>query len=130
MFGTFDGVSVKGTKEEVDLALEFQKMIANFVKNGDPSTEKYSWPVYNNETRQKMMIGDNMRVESNPEKERVDAALKMMKSSNRFRYVNSFAEQLTVIAERYPDIYQNFITEFLAEKQKAAEDIESKQNIH
>ena len=81
MFGTFDGVDVKGTKEEVDLALEFQKMIANFVKTGNPSTEKYAWPVYNNETRQKMM-----------------------KSSNRFRYFNAFAEQLLAVAEKYPEI--------------------------
>ena len=125
MFGTFDGVDVKGTKEEVDLALEFQKMIANFAKTGNPSTEKYTWPIYNNETRQKMMIGDNMRVEANPEKERVDAALKMMRSGNRFRYVNSFAEQLQAIAERYPEIYQKFMTEFFAEKQKAAADIEN-----
>jgi len=130
MFGTFDGVDVKGTKEEVDLALEFQKMIANFAKTGNPSTEKYTWPVYNNETRQKMMIGDNMRVETNPQKERVDAALKMMKSGNRFRYVNAFAEQLTVVAEQYPEIYQHYIDSVLAEKQKVIEDIESKENVH
>ena len=130
MFGTFDGVDVKGTKEEVDLALEFQKMIANFAKTGNPSTEKYNWPVYNNETRQKMMIGDNMRVENNPQKERVDAALKMMKSGNRFRYVNAFAEQLPVVAEQYPEIYKHYIDSVLAEKQKVMEDIESKENIH
>ncbi|MBP5352339.1 MAG: carboxylesterase family protein [Alphaproteobacteria bacterium] len=130
MFGTFDGVDVKGTKEEVDLALEFQKMIANFAKTGDPSTEKYAWPVYNNETRQKMMIGDNMRVETNPEKERVDAALKMMKSGKRFRYINGFAEQLPIVAERYPEVYQRYINGVLAAKQKVTEDIESKKNIH
>ncbi|MBR1601129.1 MAG: carboxylesterase family protein, partial [Alphaproteobacteria bacterium] len=130
MFGTFDGIDVKGTKEEVDLALEFQKMIANFAKTGNPSTEKYNWPVYNNETRQKMMIGDNMRVENNPQKERVDAALKMMKSGNRFRYVNAFAEQLPVVAEQYPEIYKHYIDSVLAEKQKVIEDIESKENIH
>ena len=130
MFGTFDGVDVKGTKEEVDLALEFQKMIANFAKTGNPSTEKYAWPVYNNETRQKMMIGDNMRVEANPEKERVDAALKMMRSGNRFRYVNAFAEQMPVVAEKYPEIYQNYIDSVLVEKQKVIKDIESKKNNH
>lgn len=130
MFGTFDGVDVKGTKEEVDLALEFQKMIANFAKTGNPSTEKYAWPVYNNETRQKMMIGDNMRVENNPQKERVDAALKMMKSGNRFRYVNAFAEQMPVVAEKYPEIYKHYIDSVSAEKQKAIKDIESKENTH
>jgi para-nitrobenzyl esterase len=130
MFGTFDGVDVKGTKEEVDLALEFQKMIANFAKTGNPSTEKYAWPVYNNETRQKMMIGDNMRVENNPQKERVDAALKMMRSGNRFRYVNAFAEQLPIVAEKYPEIYKHYIDSVLAEKQKVIDDIENKENIH
>ncbi|MBR1904740.1 MAG: carboxylesterase family protein, partial [Alphaproteobacteria bacterium] len=130
MFGTFDGIDVKGTKEEVDLALEFQKMIANFATTGNPSTEKYNWPVYNNETRQKMMIGDNMRVENNPQKERVDAALKMMRSGNRFRYVNAFAEQLPIVAEKYPEIYQHYIDSVLAEKQKVIDDIENKENIH
>ncbi len=123
MFGTFDGKEAKGTKEQVDLALEYQKMIANFVKAGNPSSEKYNWPIYNNKTRQKMMIGDNMRVESKPENERVDAALKMMNSGNRFRYINSLAEQLPVVAERYPEMFQDFMKKVADAKQKAEENV-------
>lgn len=77
-----------------------------------------------------MMIGDNMRVENNPQKERVDAALKMMKSGNRFRYVNAFAEQMPVVAEKYPEIYKHYIDSVSAEKQKVIKDIESKENTH
>lgn len=123
LFGTFDGKDALGTKEEVDLALDFQKMIANFVKTGNPSTEQHNWPVYNNETRQKMMIGDHIRVETNPEKERVDIALKMMKSGYRFRYINSLAEQFPIIEERYPKVYQNFLEKAISDKQKAEESI-------
>lgn len=113
LFGTFDGVHTLGTRHDVDLALEFQKMIANFCKTGNPSTDKYTWPTYNNDTRIKMMIGDNMRTEQNPEGARVDATMRMIQSNPKFRYMDSFATLLPLVAEHYPETYDKFITTML-----------------
>lgn len=113
LFGTFDGVHVLGTRHDVDLALDFQKMIANFCKTGNPSTDKYQWPVYNDETRIKMMIGDNVHTAENPDGARVDAALHMLISNPKFTYMDSFAELFPVIAERYPDLYDAFVAQML-----------------
>lgn len=117
LFGTFDGVKAFGTKDEVDLALKYQKMIANFAKTGNPSTKEYNWPKYNNKTRIKMMIGDNMRIENNPEKDRVNAAVKMMKSEKKFRYVNSFSEHIAGVKQKYPEVYENFVKKALEKKE-------------
>ncbi len=89
LFGTFDGDWVFGTEEEVDLSVRFQKMIANFCKTGDPSTDGLSWQEYDEQNRYQMMIGKNMRLEKNPEKNRIDAIMKMMELSDLFRFTGN-----------------------------------------
>lgn len=86
MFGTFDGKMVSGTPEDVQISRKFQQMIANFCKTGDPSVDGLTWPMYDNKNRYRMMIGEKMRVEKNPEKERVDATMKMMDLNDNFRF--------------------------------------------
>lgn len=78
MFGSFDGNCALGTDEEVELSRKFQRMIANFCKTGDPSTDGLTWPEYKNDTKYRMMIGMNMRAERDPESERNAAVMKMM----------------------------------------------------
>ena len=51
-----------------------------------------------------MMIGPNMRIEKNPEKDRVEAALRMVDTHPKFRYLESFASIFPMIAERYPEV--------------------------
>lgn len=89
MFGNFDGVMMLGTPEEVELSGRFQRMIANFCRSGDPSADGLVWPEYSGKLRYRMMIGENMRVEENPEKARVDAIMKMMDSSDLFRFTGN-----------------------------------------
>lgn len=86
LFGTFNGDGVFGTADEIALAKQFQEMIANFCKTGDPSVEGLKWPEYNTDSRYRMMIGENMRAEENPEGERVDIVLRMMEHSDVFCY--------------------------------------------
>lgn len=89
LFGTFNGEDALGTPEEVELSKKFQRMIANFCKTGDPSVEDLKWPEYDTESRNRMMIGDNMRVEENPEGERVDISMRMVDHSDSFRYMGN-----------------------------------------
>ncbi len=103
-FGNFDGDRGDGTKEEVELSRRFQRMITNFCLNGDPSCDGLTWPAYDRENRYTMIIGPNMRVEKNPEKERVEAALKMIDTHPKFRYLESFASVFPMVAERHPEV--------------------------
>ncbi len=109
LFGSFDGDEAKGTKEEVDLSRKFQRMIANFCKKGDPSIEDIKWPIYTSLERNTMMIGQNMRIEKNPEGKRVEAALKMINLDEDFRYLKSFSSVLPVVKQRYPEVFENYI---------------------
>ena len=109
LFGTFEGNEAAGTKEEVDLSRKFQRMIANFCVSGDPSTKDLEWPVYTAEDRCTMMIGQNMRVEKDPEAARVEAALKMVDIHTDFRYLKSFSSVFPVVQERYPAIFEAYI---------------------
>lgn len=94
LFGTFNGESMFGTPEDVQLSRTFQRMIANFCKTGDPSVDGLAWPECNGRTRHRMMIGDNLRVEENPEKARVDAVMQMMDSGGLRRFTGNEAAML------------------------------------
>ena len=110
-FGNFDGKWGLGTPEEVDLSLKMQKMIANFCKTGNPSIEGYEWPIYNNSTRYKMIfdVGGKLRVEKNPEGGRVEAALNLMKKSQKVRYVDSVASHFPAVEAKYPGTMAEFM---------------------
>lgn len=91
LFGTFNGTATFGTPEEVQLSKKFQQMIANFCKTGNPSVGGLKWQEYGTDSRYRMMIGENMRVEENPEGERVDAVMRMMDHSELFRFIGNEA---------------------------------------
>ena len=108
LFGSFEGNEAAGTKEEVDLSRKFQRMIANFCRTGDPSTKDMKWPIYTAKDRSTMMIGQNMRIEKNPESARVEAALKMVDLHEDFRYLKSFSSVFPVVQERYPEVFEAY----------------------
>ncbi len=109
LFGNFEGNAVEGDKEDVDLSRKFQHMVANFCKYGDPSIDGLKWPEYKEDTRYKMMIGPNLRVEKNPEEDRVDAAVKMEKNNWNFKYTASVSELIPVVAEKYPEVFARYV---------------------
>lgn len=109
LFGNFNGQNALGTDDEVDLSRKFQRMIANFCTSGNPSIEGLEWPLYDGKTRQKMMIGDNLRVEQNPEKDRIDAALDLIEISPEFRYTGSLSMTITTIMKERPEIFEEFM---------------------
>ena len=72
LFGNFDGEFSFGTNKQVDTSIAFQKMIANFCKTGNPSTDEIEWPEYENEYRKNNpneKIDDNHIVEKMPDAE-------------------------------------------------------------
>ena len=104
LFGNFDGVVAMGSNESVDASIRFQRMIANFCKNGDPSTDEINWPVYESEHRNKLIIElSGSKVVENPEKERVDAALAIIEQLDN-PYSMGLAPILAKIYEESPDV--------------------------
>ena len=115
LFGNFDGFSSYGTNDEVELSKKYQKMLTNFCLSGNPSIEGYEWPEYNEVTRYKMMFGDNLRVEENPEKTRVEVEMKMVEKTDFFKptTIAKIMEQLFV---KYPDLMIGFILKNVEKK--------------
>ena len=103
-FGNFDADRGSGTPEEVELSRKFQRMITNFCLTGDPSCDGLTWPPYDREHRYTMMIGPDMRVEENPEKDRVEAALRMVDTHPKYRYLESFTSVFPMVAAKYPEV--------------------------
>lgn len=118
MFGNFNGNGATGNKEEVDLSIKFQKMIANFCKTGNPSIEGLEWPDYQNETRYKMIIDDNCHVEKNPEGARVEALMRMMASNENFRYGGKMCDSAVMAKKKNPEAYKEYV-EKLTEMQNS-----------
>ncbi len=50
LFGTFTGAKALGTNEQVDFSRKYQKMLENFMKTGNPSSEDVKWEPFNLET--------------------------------------------------------------------------------
>lgn len=69
------------TGEEADetLAKTVQEMFINFAKTGDPSTGDYTWKPYESSERNTMILGDEIRMESNPLKEQRSLIESLMK---------------------------------------------------
>ena len=108
LFGNFDGFAVRGTNKEVDASIRFQKMIANFCKNGDPSTDDINWPVYESKHRNKLIIEtDESKVIENPEKERVDIILEIVKQLDD-PYSPGLAPIIAIIYEECPEAVEAY----------------------
>lgn len=108
LFGNFDGTVQKGTNEEVDASIRFQKMIANFCKSGDPSTEEINWPVYENEHRSKLNIETSeFKVIENPEKDRVEIVLEILDQMDS-PYSPGLAPILANVYANYPEAVEAY----------------------
>lgn len=93
LFGNFDGLCGAGTKEEVDLSIKFQKMIAQFCRTGNPSLKDLTWKPYNKADRNCMFI--NAKVIKLIEKfnyDRIENLVKMFDTNEYFRYIISWAD--------------------------------------
>lgn len=109
LFGNFDGLYALGTKEQVDTSIAFQKMIANFCKTGNPSTDEIEWPLYDDERRYKMIFNiSKFEVVENPEGERVDVLLKMLDQFDTL-YGLGLAPIMETIYINYPEIVQLYL---------------------
>ncbi len=109
LFGNFDGHACLGTNEQVDTSILFQKMISNFCKTGDPSTQDINWPVYENEHRNKLNIEiGNFTVVENPEKERVDTILEIVEQLDS-PYSPGLAPILTIVYAECPEAVEAYM---------------------
>lgn len=108
LFGNFDGIVCRGTNEEVDASIRFQKMIANFCKTGDPSTEDIIWPVYEKDHRYKLIIEtEGSTVIENPEKERVDTILEIVEQLDD-PYSPGLAPILSIVYAECPEAVEAY----------------------
>ena len=79
LFGSFNGGKAIGTKEQVDLSRQYQDMVVNFFRYGDPSTKDMKWEPYNKETGYIMQVkaGDTRCIEGF-HKGRINQLVKMI----------------------------------------------------
>lgn len=69
VFNNLDETIYTGDNINFELADKVQQMWVNFVRYGNPSTEKLEWPAYNDEQRPTMILGSHTRVAEDPLKE-------------------------------------------------------------
>ena len=76
---------VVGDEANIDLANEVQDMWINFVRNGNPSTTKYTWEKYNSDTRKTMILGEEIKMEEDyksEQRELIEPLLKYYMNGN------------------------------------------------
>ena len=66
VFNNLDDSVYTGEQADAQLAATVQEMWVNFAKNGDPSTEAYKWEEYGKDTRQTMVLGEDIHLVSDP----------------------------------------------------------------
>ena len=76
--GMFGAEEAPGNWEDLVLSRQFQKMISNFCKTGDPSCDGVDWKPFNTETGTLMYFGD-------------DASFKLLDNYHYERYSNFIA---------------------------------------
>ena len=69
VFGNVDDTIYTGKRADEELSRTVQEMWVNFAKTSDPGTEKYDWEPYDEITRQTQVLGDEIRMVSDPLKE-------------------------------------------------------------
>ena len=95
--GTYHGIEIPyvlnnlkessdaGDEANIDLANEVQDMWINFVRNGNPSTTKYTWEKYNSDTRKTMILGEEIKMEEDyksEQRELIEPLLKYYMNGN------------------------------------------------
>lgn len=93
LFGNFDGEDGLGTKEEVDLSIKFQKMIAQFCRTGNPSIEGLEWKAYDKTNRNCMFINaKEVKLIEKFNYKRIENVVKMFDTNEIFRYIEQWAD--------------------------------------
>jgi len=66
VFNNTDDTIYTGSKADEQLARTVQDMWVNFAKTGDPSVPGHTWAPYDAQSRQTMILGDEIRLEEDP----------------------------------------------------------------
>ena len=69
VFNNLENTIFTGKKADAGLAETVQEMWVNFARTGDPSADGYDWEPYDTKTRKTMLLGDEIRIVSDPLKE-------------------------------------------------------------
>ena len=67
----FSNLPAGASEEEYLVAATMNRLFVNFIKNGDPSTAKISWPVYDKDEARVLRIGSKTEVEQFKLKDRL-----------------------------------------------------------
>ncbi len=87
LFGNFTGGKALGTKEQVDFSRKYQKMLVNFMKTGNPSTDDVDWKPFSKETGYITFLNKE-RIEciKGYNADRIQTAIKMFDESEAMKY--------------------------------------------
>jgi len=107
VFGNFDGKMMRGTVPQQELAANVQKMWVNFAKTGNPSTDEYKWPEYTEKERATMIIGPEIYVENDPDRERRELTEKMRKYNHAYRYPTTLTQATVITMQAHPELLKS-----------------------
>ena len=85
-FGSFNGGKAEGTKAQVDLSRKYQEMAVNFIRNGTPSMDGFTWEEYNKENGYITYLSvDRLECVKGYNKDRINAACRMYDENEAMR---------------------------------------------
>ncbi len=87
VFNNLDEKIFTGDNVNPQLAREVQQMWVNFAKTGNPSTENHSWSLYNRDTKETMVLGEEIFVKKNLLSRRTATVEKLLKYYINGNYV-------------------------------------------
>lgn len=86
-FGNFDGNAGTGTEAQVELSRKWQKILVNFCKTGNPSTEDIAWKPYCDSENTVIIGEEKFELVENWEKARYDAFEKMVDTNDKMKFI-------------------------------------------
>lgn len=89
LFNKFNGKIVLGTKEDIELAKDFQKMIANFCISDNPSTDKYTWEPFTMDNQKTMIINNKCELVTDYQRARYDKSMELFELDENIRKVGT-----------------------------------------
>ena len=86
-FGNFDGDAATGTKEQVDASVRWQKILANFCKYGNPSTEDVTFKEYSDNDSTVVIRLNEFKLVENWEHERYEAFERVVDTNDLMKFI-------------------------------------------
>ena len=90
-FGNFDGDCATGTDKQVELSRKWQKILVNFCKNGDPSTEDITWKEYSDSNSTGVIGEEKFELVQNWRKNRYDTFERMVDANDKLKYITPWS---------------------------------------